>query len=141
MGTKTNKKDINHMVVHQLSTIDELKRIEEPIVALLIEKTALKQLDVEYIEKELSIENLVYTNSGNGFIEVKARGLNKGIIISILKEKCKYESILAIGDNDNDKELFQYADISVAVENSSAIAIDTADYVCENESAYGFLIC
>ena len=138
VGTKTNKKDINHMVVHQLSTIDELKRIEEPIVALLIEKTALKQLDVEYIEKELSIENLVYTNSGNGFIEVKARGLNKGIIISILKEKCKYESILAIGDNDNDKELFQYADISVAVENSSAIAIDTADYVCENESAYGF---
>ena len=124
VGTKTNKKDINHMVVHQLSTIEELKKIEEPIVALLIERMDLKQLDVEYIEKELSIENLVYTNSGNGFIEVKA--------------KCKYESILAIGDNDNDKELFQYADISVAVENSSAIAIDTADYVCENESAYGF---
>ena len=86
-------------------------------------------------------EKISFTDSGNGYIELKASGLAKGIIYKILKMQKKYKinKILAIGDNDNDKELFQLADISVAVANASPLAIEEADYICEKESAAGFL--
>ena len=140
LGMKKNQKDVNNMPIQWLVRDEDIKKVREPIVALLIEKNGLKESEIEYIKKSLrDTQSLVYTDSGDGFIEAKMKGLNKGGIISTLKEKYKYKNILAIGDNDNDEELFQYADISVAVENSSTIAIDAADFICENESAYGFL--
>lgn len=136
LGTQQNKKEVNDLYVEWMS---EMGKINEPILAVLIEKKHLTQSQIDYIKSYIeSNAEIVYTDSGSGFIEVKGKGLNKGIIIQILKNKYNFNTILAIGDNDNDKELFQNADISIAVENSSSVAIETADYVCENESAEGF---
>lgn len=46
---------------------------------------------------------------------------------------------MAIGDNDNDVDLFEAADISVAVSNASLKAKQTADYWCRRENAAGYL--
>ncbi|MBO4999015.1 MAG: HAD hydrolase family protein [Lachnospira sp.] len=46
--------------------------------------------------------------------------------------------MLAIDDNDNDIESFSGADISIAVANSSSLALDHADYVYDNKSVLGF---
>ena len=136
LGIQQNRKEVNDLYVEWMR---EMGQINEPILAVLIEKKYLEQSQINYIKTYIeSNTEIVYTDSGSGFIEVKGKGLNKGIIIQILREKYKVNAILAIGDNDNDKELFQNADISVAVENSSSVAIETADYVCENESAEGF---
>lgn len=136
LGRQKNRTEVNDLYVEWMS---EMRKINEPILAVLIEKKYLNTLQIEYIKTYIEDNSqIVYTDSGSGFIEVKGKGLNKGIIIQILRQRYRLNAILAIGDNDNDKELFQGADIGVAVENSSVVAIETADYVCENESAEGF---
>lgn len=136
LGKQKNRTEVNDLYVEWMS---EMRKINEPILAVLIEKKYLNTLQIEYIKTYIEDNSqIVYTDSGSGFIEVKGKGLNKGIIIRILRQRYKLNAILAIGDNDNDKELFQEADIGVAVENSSVVAIETADYICENESAEGF---
>ena len=46
---------------------------------------------------------------------------------------------MAIGDNDNDVDLFKKADISIAVKNASNMAKKVCNYVCERDSAAGYL--
>ena len=93
---------------------------------------------MSYLDKNDMVEA---TNSGNGYIEIKGKGFNKGSIFQIFKGLKKYEEkkTLAIGDNNNDIDLFEKADISVAVVNSSKAAIDAADYICKYEKGTGFL--
>ena len=121
LGRQKNRTEVNDLYVEWMS---EMKKINEPILAVLIEKKFLNTLQIKYIKTYIEDNSqIVYTDSGSGFIEVKGKGLNKGIIIQILRQRYRLNAILAIGDNDNDKELFQGADIGVAVENSSFVAI------------------
>lgn len=137
-GQHQNEQDVNGMTVQhmQIKEIFEMK-----ISAVLIDNNFMSQQEkrkiFELLQKYSSIK---ITDSGNGFIEIKGEGMNKGVIYNILKkhEKFSGKKILAIGDNDNDIELFSGADISVAVANSSPLAFDYADYVCDNKSAQGF---
>lgn len=132
--------DVNGL---KIAWVNEVKLSQLSINAILIEKNGLSEEEKRHILSYLenNKEKISFTDSGNGYIELKASGLAKGIIYKILKMQKKYKinKILAIGDNDNDKELFQLADISVAVANASSLAIEEADYICEKESAAGFL--
>lgn len=120
--------------------VKNVAQIQGYVTAILIEQKGLKlpaeNALTDYLSKSSEIEA---TNSGNGYIEIRGKGLSKGSIFPFLREKDKDKKILAIGDNDNDIELFLNADISVAVANSSKVAIDVADYVCETERGEGFL--
>ncbi len=139
LGMKKGDKDSNGM---DINWIDDIHEIKAPIIAILIEEQQINQEEKEKIWKYFKRSTEIsFTNSGNGFIEIKGPGLDKGSIFYILKSQKRYHvnKILAIGDNDNDKELFQYADISIAVANSSLAAMESADYICGNESAKGFL--
>lgn len=139
VGKEDVECDVNGMKVEWID-ISDLRNLQ--INAILIAKSGLSDDEVkEYVEFLKNDDRVSFTDSGNGFIEIKAKGLSKGIIFEILTNQTKYvaKKILAIGDNDNDQELFQYADISVAVANSSIVAMEAAEYICENESANGFL--
>lgn len=139
IGKKNVEYDVNGL---RIEWIDVLHIRNLQINAILIDKSGINEEEKNHVVEYLKWNGkLSYTDSGSGFIEIKANGLNKGIIFEKIKNQNKYQvnKILAIGDNDNDQELFQYADISVAVANSSVTAIETADYICENESANGFL--
>lgn len=137
-GELQNRQDVNGMSVqHMQGRTFEKKEIS----AILIENAYLSRFEIERINKALhQYSGIKITDSGNGFLEIKGDGMNKGILYNILKrnEKLSIKKILAIGDNDNDIELFSGADISVAVANSSHLAIDYADYICNNKSAQGF---
>lgn len=139
MGHKGGKNDFNGMPI---TWVDSSRQIQEMIVAVLIEESLIdlpkKRAIMNYLNKNNMVEA---TNSGNGYIEIKGNGFNKGSIFEILKEHEDYKGkkTLAIGDNNNDIELFEKADISVAVANSSKAAIDVADYICEYEKGSGFL--
>lgn len=137
-GKYRKEQDVNGMHIQYMH---EKKCHEKTISAVLIDDIYLSHQEKKMIEEVLQrYSKIKITDSGNGFIEIKGDGLNKGIIYTILKEHQKFtaKKILAIGDNDNDIELFNGADISVAVANSSALALDYADYICENKSAEGF---
>lgn len=138
VGPRTNEYDVNGL---KIDWIEETKLQKLNVNAILIEKGSLSEEEKKILDMHLTNEDdLSFTDSGNGFIEIKANGLNKGIIFKTLRKQKKYKvnKILAIGDNDNDRELFQYADISVAVANASMLAMEEADYVCKDISAQGF---
>ncbi len=144
LGQKKNKNrdivyDINNMEIEWTGTRDIYNF---SVNAILIETEELTNEQLNKIETFLKTQELLdYTNSGSGFIEIKAKGANKGVIYDIIKSRKNLHTkkILSIGDNDNDFELFKFADISVAVANSSISAKEAADYICKNESANGFL--
>lgn len=139
MGYKGEKIDSNGMPI---TWVDSSREIQEMIVAILIDERPIDLLKKRAIMNYLDKNNMVEaTDSGNGYIEIKGNGFNKGSIFEILKEHEDYKEkkTLAIGDNNNDIELFEKADISVAVANSSKAAIDVADYICKYEKGSGFL--
>jgi Cof subfamily protein (haloacid dehalogenase superfamily) len=139
MGYKGKKFDSNGMPI---TWIDSSRQIQEMIVAVLIEEGQMDAPKERAVMNYLDENNMVEaTNSGNGYIEIKGKGFNKGSIFRILKEHKAYKEkkTLAIGDNNNDIELFEQADISVAVVNSSKAATDVADYICKYEKGRGFL--
>lgn len=139
IGTEMRKYDVNGLNIHW---IEEKDIAPIPINTILVEQKKVCSKARERVLDFLgSSDDLSYTDSGSGYIEIKAHGISKNTIFSALKQLRPGggKSILAIGDNDNDAELFQNADIAVAVGNSSAKAIEEADYVCDKESAKGFL--
>lgn len=139
LGPQYKIYDVNGLQINWISLEDEL---DFDANAILIEKRNMTK-EMLYILKEHleKCENVSYTDSGSGFVEIKASGLDKGIIFEIIRGQNNFSvrKFLAIGDNDNDVELFRYADIGVAVANSSLKAIQEADYICSNECAKGFL--
>lgn len=141
-GCKRVQLDVNGT---QVKPLDMGAIKNQNILSILLQKSEISEdmYDrlMDFFEMDIMID---YTDSGSGFIEVKGALHNKGIIISELKKRgrvsrYKASKILAIGDNDNDLDLLQAADISVVVANSSSAAIECADYVCVNENAEGFL--
>lgn len=110
--------------------------------AILIDKCSFTKQRNDEITKFLDNQDFVdYTFSGTNYIEIHARGTNKGQIFEVIKDTNKYliNKSLAIGDNDNDYELLSAADIGVAVANASERAKDIADYVCWHNGAAGVL--
>lgn len=139
IGAKNREYDVNGLRIQWIGGMDD---ITIPINTILIEQKNVSSGDKKRVLDFLeSNGDLSYTDSGSGYIEVKSRGTSKNIIFSALRQLTMYseKSILAIGDNDNDIELFQSADIAVAVGNSSVNAIEEADYICDKDSTKGFL--
>lgn len=137
-GQFEKNQEVNGMKVRNMGIHES---IDMQISAILIDSAHMERKEKKHIyEALLKYVNIRVTDSGNGFIEIKGEGMNKGIIYNILKahtNNCA-KKILAIGDNDNDVELFKGADISVAVANSSPLARAHADYLCNQRSACGF---
>ena len=141
-GRRCVKFDVNGTKVKEL----EMARIRnQNVVSILLQKNELAQKTYNqlmlFLETDIPV---TFTDSGNGFVEIKGVLHDKSSIIRELKrqrktKKYKTNKILAIGDNDNDLDLLKAADISVAVANASSRAIEYADYVCENANANGFL--
>lgn len=141
-GKVERKNDVNGKPVLKL-TNNAIR--DKKIVSMLIERKELSDDIFEQIMECLSENSEVsYTDSGSGFIEVRASQNRKSIIIDELRKRKSSKQIekgliLAIGDNDNDVDLFEAADISVAVSNASLKAKQTADYWCRRENAAGYL--
>ena len=62
--------------------------------------------------------------------EILPKGNNKGTGLKKLAEKLgiKQEEVMAIGDGNNDIEMFEYANYSVAMKNASELAAKAAKY-------------
>ncbi|WP_369712251.1 Cof-type HAD-IIB family hydrolase [Leptotrichia sp. HSP-342] len=62
--------------------------------------------------------------------EILPKGNNKGTGLKKLADKLgiKQEEVMAIGDGNNDIEMFEYANYSVAMENATELAAKAAKY-------------
>ena len=110
------------------------------IISILIEKKELPYKAYYSMITYLNTnKDISYTDSGNGFIEICGTRNKKSMLVREIRNRDKVGKILAIGDNDNDVDLFEAADMSIAVANSSIKAKNAADYVSSMEGELGYL--
>ena len=90
-------------------------------------------------EELLRLQSYIMSNfnvhtsfSHTNFLEVLAKGINKGSALKWLCDKkgIKIEEIVAFGDNYNDIEMIEYAGVGVAMSNAEKDVKKKADYVC-----------
>jgi len=67
-------------------------------------------------------------------LEVMNKGINKGNAIRILAEiyGINREEIIAIGDNENDISMIEYAGLGIAMGNAVDTLKERADYITGN---------
>lgn len=111
----------------------------------LILKALIKNTDMAYLNSleidiaEITDYSLEIAYSSNMFMEINAKGVDKGIA---LKKVCDYYGIdiseaLAIGDNYNDVAMIETAGIGVAVRNAHLQVKERADYVTKATNEEG----
>ena len=102
-GTRSNVGKFNTALIHEV-----------PLMPTL---TTLKGADA--------------TTSGGGYVEVRPRGVDKGCVLSQIAERYQIDRkhVLAIGDNDNDCEMLNWAGLSVVPSNASKRAKDVASII------------
>lgn len=92
-------------------------------------------------EKWSKISNINVTTSVKGNAEFNAIGINKGTgLIDLMKElNLEKEQIIAIGDNENDLDMFDRAGLSVAMGNSKNEIKKKADIITDDNNHEGVL--
>lgn len=154
-GNGAPQVDVNGMKVHQHSRVQAeffynkdktsmfraasensfFPRVFEPC-SILIDRRLLGERG-NAVSRYLNECSLISsTSSGGDFWEIKASGVHKGTIFDFMNCDGKY---VAIGDNDNDVELLQRADIGIVVANGSQAAKEVAQYQCRKDGTLGVL--
>ena len=92
------------------------------------------------IENENILKNKYSSVLSQPYVyEILPKGNNKGTGLKKLAKKLgiKQEEIMAIGDGNNDIEMFEYANYSVAMENGTKLAKKAAKYQTDNNENDG----
>lgn len=94
---------------------------------------------LEFKEKLKSIKGIVYFGSGSRSVEINNGGVSKGNAVKSLAEYygIKREEIVAIGDNENDLSMIEYAGVGVAMGNAIDSLKDVADYITSSNRENG----
>ena len=107
-----------------------IRPINGPATAILILPSERTQLD-ELRNRLAEIPEISVTSSGGKYIELRPVGSSKAAGMDDLARalNLKKDEVLAVGDNDNDVELLEWAGIGVAVKEASVNAYNACDYV------------
>jgi len=94
---------------------------------------------IEFKEKLKEIKGIVYFGSGSRSVEINNGGVSKGNAVKALAEYygIKREEIVAIGDNENDLSMIEYAGIGVAMGNAIDSVKNVADYITSSNKDNG----
>ena len=106
------------------------------------ENEILKEISKE-LDKKLK-DKVYYTFSRPVYLEVHSSNVSKAKALSFLLNKynIRKENVMAFGDNNNDIEMLEIAEISVAVENAENIVKEKAKYITKSniENGVGYFI-
>lgn len=85
------------------------------------------------------IKGVQVTSSFRDNLEIINAGVGKGHALKLLAERLgiKQEEVMAIGDNENDESMLQYAGLSVAMENAEDYIKDMADFITLSNEEHG----
>jgi Cof subfamily protein (haloacid dehalogenase superfamily) len=110
-------------------------------LAVIIQKPENMDIFEELLDKINEIDNISFTKSSNRYIEIRPMNSHKGSAIERICDKLdiKKNEVLAIGDNDNDVEMFEYAGVSVAVNNSSKAALAAGKFRSPSDDILGVI--
>lgn len=106
------------------------------------ENHILKEIAKE-LDKNLK-DKVYYAFSRPVYLEVHSPKVSKANALSFLLKKynIEKENVMAFGDNNNDIEMLELAEISVAVENAESIVKEKAKYITKSniEDGVGYFI-
>jgi Cof subfamily protein (haloacid dehalogenase superfamily) len=108
----------------------ERSTVDNPATAILIlSDPSVDQSNL--ISKLQALDGISLTSSGNRYIEVRPTGSSKAAAMEDLCRslQLRQSDVLAVGDNDNDVELLQWAMIGVAVKGASPAAMTASNFV------------
>ena len=128
--------------------INEKYIIIEDIESLKNEKIAkivFCKFDKNYLEKigneilKLFNEEIEISFSSEKYLEINIKGANKGSSLKFLSNylKINISEIIAIGDNDNDLPMIEYAGLGICVANANDNVKKKCDYICQNNNENG----
>ena len=133
-----NEHTIDHMIRERFTPVyvDSLDEIPQPWTKVLFAWEPKKLPGVESFLKGFN-EPFEQVYSELQFLEILNKGISKGSGLRRLKQLLDEEirCIVAIGDNMNDIELIQEADVGIAMGNAKEPLKRIADFCCvDNES-------
>jgi len=130
---KTKSK--NHKVkIHGINSVEKWNEIlsvheQEIIKCEIYDRHRSKINKIKEALQEL--DQLEVVSVGHNGIDITCKNVCKGTAVKALADyyKIKRDEIIAIGDNDNDIEMIEYAGLGVAMGNSRTSIKNIADYV------------
>jgi len=123
----------------------DIRNIDE-IVDNDINKILIIENDVSKNKKITSFvknfESLNVVQSQNGFIDVNPKEASKGKALAHYAKKLGIDQteVAAIGDQDNDVSMLEYANVSIAMGNASDKAKGVADYMTLSNEENGVAV-
>lgn len=130
-------REFNRMVVDWQDRPEVHVRI--PPAAILVDTSQDPDATGRLLGEFARIPGISCTRSGNTYIEVRPKGANKGAALQHVAHGLglQREQLLALGDNDNDCEMLQWAGIGVAISGASPAALSSSDFVCNHGAVEG----
>lgn len=107
--------------------------------AVLIDINDRPEIGAILAERLGRIPDVSATRSGERYIELRPAGVNKGTALQFVAKQLGIprQSVLAVGDSDNDAEMAEWAGIGVSVANATPAALQRSDFVCRHGVARG----
>ncbi len=96
----------------------------------------------DFRNKLSDIKGLALSSSWDNNIEVMESGVSKGLAIKELSEKLgiSRREIMAIGDNENDLSMIEFAGLGVAMGNASDLLKGKADFISDTNDNDGVAV-
>ena len=94
---------------------------------------------VKFKERLKEIKGVVSFGSGSRSVEINNVGVSKGNAVKVLAEHygIKREEIVAIGDNENDLSMIEYAGVGIAMGNAIDSLKEISDYITNTNKNNG----
>lgn len=125
-----------HVVFKDLSEYPNLFSVK-PNKILIVEEDKLKFNNAKrYFE---NIEDTSIVSSQTTFIDVSPKNVSKGIALQFYANHLGLtaDEVAAIGDQDNDISMLQFAGMSIAMENASPGCLEVANYTTFSNNNHG----
>lgn len=138
-NNKTASKDeiVPMMKFNSISDLTEgSRKIIKVLFILIGHEDAKEKLFCELTR----IPDIEFCQSDSVLIDVMNKGISKGSAVKLYAEKkgIRSEEIIAIGDNDNDTSMIEYAGLGIAMGNAEEDIKKASQYVTKDCDSNGF---
>ncbi|WAM33419.1 Cof-type HAD-IIB family hydrolase [Caldicellulosiruptor morganii] len=116
------------------SSLDRIKDCGNLITKFVIIDNDTEKVDYVRRQIEEKVESIETTKSDINILEVMKKGVNKR---NALEFVCSYlnidkKEVVAIGDNENDLQMIEFAGLGIAMENAIGELKKIADYITDS---------
>lgn len=131
-----NKKEDKFL---KMTICDDNQTVFQSIIRKLRKIEGIEVLDVSHMSRKTIKQGTEEKTIEYYYTEISVKNVDKWEAIDYLRQKLNIskEEVMAIGDNVNDKKMIQEAGMGVAMEGSTPLVIEVADYITASNQEEG----